>query len=242
MADKPLGSMMFPRVLYGTSRDVRAAWRKISRRIAKAGTWEPTLSELEFVDASILPGEILIGRPMYGGARNPHENHWRLYHCVNFESHYKPNSRDDLEDDPKARLIVDGMRYLWFALAMWDCSSGDLPIDHRMTDQTLAVRFPTLIAEGFMKWIDLIVAVSPRLATEVFDPSRYVATYGRCWWFIPVIVYAQRAAEREPIHDFLKDIDRDFDGDCVAWLIAKRLVERTDIGYKLVYPDGKQSR
>ncbi len=230
--------ILFPRVLYGTPRETRTAWAKVSRNVARSGRWESVLSDLDFVDASEYPGEIIVGRALFGGARAPHENHWRLYHCIDFESLYQPRPHEDIDSDTHARVIVNGMRFFWFTLAMLEASGGDYPSEHSIGDRRLAANFNRLVAESFLSWLDQIIAISPRLATENWDPEREVALSGRCWWLGGVITFLCRATEwNPPLDDWFREIDSDFGGDCIRWLIARQLVERTPDGLHVRRPN-----
>jgi hypothetical protein len=227
---------LFPRILYGTTRETRAVWAKISRRLAKTGDWESALADVELVDVSSFPGEIMIRRAVYGATRNAEANHWRLYHCINFESLYKPKSGEDIDVDLHARVIVNGVRQLWFALAMLEASGGDLPIDHQMKDRDLATNFVKLVADALVGQLDSIVALSSRFSSGGFEPEVEALNFGRCWWIGGVVGFVCQATNRVPtIQDWWKEIDRDFDGDCIRWLLAKGLIERSGGEFHVLY-------
>jgi|SRR5208282_1950728 len=166
MIDQQFDCWLAPTELYGTLRETRAAWSRIAKVVVKTGRWQEGFAELSWVDLNDLPGEILIERASSGVRRDPEEPHWRLYWSTEFIRLYKTADRDVIDDDERGRLILDGMRSLWFTLPMLGCPAGDMPNHRQMKTPWLRERFYNEVAGAFLGWLEMIRTIDDRLATE----------------------------------------------------------------------------
>ena len=194
----------------------------------KLGNWNEALSGVELTDVSTLRGDVIIGRS-YGASRMANENHWRLYWCINFESLYRGPKGEDVSEDVHANVILGGMRHFWFALAMLENSGGGLPVLHNMKDQVLAGEFLGRVADSLLVWLEPIIAISERFANEDMKPRFLAENFGRFWWLNGLLKLLCNAADRTWTFGvrWWEGVDRDFKGNCVAWMVANQFIERT---------------
>jgi hypothetical protein len=102
-------ALLFPRILYGTAKEVDRAWWRLTRAAWKLGTWEPVVANLEMLSVNERPGCILLAE---GGLLGK-QDHWRLYFVpyllTRLALRQSAKEKPPLHPDPLAQRIYHNM-------------------------------------------------------------------------------------------------------------------------------------
>jgi hypothetical protein len=146
---------------------------------------------------------------------------------------YKPSS---VTESQIARLWLDGMNRMWFAVGALDFEDGDLPATYYIEDVELKATFSLQLFEKYINWIPRLSPLSERFAEEGISGAWQRQQFTDFWWCNGAIRLAARASVLQGSDDWPEGCVKNFNGDVIQWLASKGVIEKTDQGYKALKP------
>jgi hypothetical protein len=157
------GPLAVPRALCGKRGNAATRWRRITRKVARAGTWKDVLSTLDFVDVRQTGGQLIC----WDRSSVYEENYWLCYtvgHNFWMDCVEAAGSRDGGTQRAIA-LVEEGLDWFWICLGLlaeqelWFPSELLFPRNPEQVPKDATVR---QILRGIMKWWEPLCELNER--------------------------------------------------------------------------------
>jgi hypothetical protein len=156
--------MMFPSLLYGNSRQTRAAWKKVAKSAWEKGQWDGLFETFSPIDETDEPIIIMNDRRVWLSADD--ERFWHLNWILEASPHSTPRMR---EWRTQLDLVLEGMEQLWFTVGMLQGNLRHLYF-HCNRAYYIGLEYSTAcinevfrpIVQKFLMWLPQLVELAPR--------------------------------------------------------------------------------
>jgi hypothetical protein len=123
MEHKIQTSLVLPRILFGSERQVQKEWRKVVKQAWKRREWSSAVADLEMVSGTDVDALIVSSSPLL---RTTNPDCWRMYVIgegfVNVAKKTMPPGPEGLDEFDS--LLLDGMKWLWFMIGLFESGGG----------------------------------------------------------------------------------------------------------------------
>lgn len=168
-------SILFPKILFGSTDSTRRAWSEIATRAWENGGWHDVFCDSDLVEVQDESGPIIVWnderrlesdcKPLVWMTNTPI---WQL----NWILQILPASRDVLNRDIERhfQFVMDGLRHEWFAVGVLQGDSGYLPFIrkslHLPTSSSVSEcnQFLIPFLKVFANWIPTLLQLDSRIA------------------------------------------------------------------------------
>jgi hypothetical protein len=196
MAGEIQFSLVLPRILFGSERQVQKEWRKLVKQAWKRREWSSVVDDLETASATDL-GALVVSSSRQ--LRTALPDCWRMYAVGEA---FKKLAMDAMPPGPEGvdqfdALLLEGMKWLWFTIGLLEIGGGRFNLSNFPRSRPIIDVLYDYV-DQFAYWLPELVELEPLL----YDDLRMIAesTEGyRFPWALNIVSLAADCGVTLPI-------------------------------------------